>query len=77
MFLFSSPKVQTGSAAQSASYTMDATVFPGDKRTEQEAHPSILFSVEVKNEWRFPSAPHAMDRHNFAQWFNRRGEEIS
>jgi len=77
MFLFSSPKVQAGSAAQSASYTMGDRVFPGGKRPEQEAHPSTLFSVKVKNEWNFPSAPHAMDRHNFAQWFNRRGKGIS
>jgi hypothetical protein len=61
MFLFSSPKVQTGSAAH---YATGARVFPGGKRPQQEAHPSNLFSVEVKNEWSFPSAPQGMERHN-------------
>jgi len=66
MFLFSSPKVQTGSAAHSASYAMGARVFPRGKRPEQEAHPSTLFSAKVKNEWSYPSAPHGMDRHNLS-----------
>jgi len=43
---------------------MGARGFPGGKRPKQEAHPSTLFSAEVKNEWSYPSAPHGMDRHN-------------
>jgi hypothetical protein len=45
---------------------MDARVFPGDKRPEQEADPSTVFSAEVKNEWSYSSAIHGKDRHNFA-----------
>jgi hypothetical protein len=43
---------------------MGDRVFPGGKRPEHEAHPSTLFSAEVKNEWSFPSDPHGMERHN-------------
>jgi hypothetical protein len=66
---FSSRKVQTGSGAHPASYSMDTGIlFRGIQRPGREADHSPPSSAEVRNEWSYTSNPpiylHGMVRIN-------------